>query len=128
MTITLPADDQKLLSELLAGGEFATPEAAMHEALRLLHDRKTLERKLEEGLDDLANGRVTVMNNADELAAHFARLRAEAERPLNESELRRKIQEGIDSLEQGEAIEVTTKEQQDRYLADISARAARKLR
>jgi antitoxin ParD1/3/4 len=70
MTISLSKEQEKVIKQQLATGEFATEGDVLSEALTLLQRRseaaKKLRAEIQVGLDDLEAGRSTTIRNAEE--------------------------------------------------------------
>jgi putative addiction module CopG family antidote len=70
MSVDLPADLAQFVHEAVASGTFASERDVMLEALRMLRDREQLRRDVQEGFDELREGKTI---DGDEL---FRELRA----------------------------------------------------
>ncbi len=75
MQIELSGQAQKVLEKLLAGGKFASADEAVECALGFYEECRpgveSLKSQLQEGLDDLAAGRVASYESDEELKAFF---------------------------------------------------------
>ncbi len=59
MTVELTPEQHASIQAFVRGGAFKDETEVIDEALKSLHDREELRRKLQEGIDDLENGRYT---------------------------------------------------------------------
>jgi antitoxin ParD1/3/4 len=70
MTISLSKEQEQLIKQQLATGQFASEGEVLNEALSLLQRRgealQKLRAEIQAGLDDLDAGRYTTITNADE--------------------------------------------------------------
>jgi antitoxin ParD1/3/4 len=73
MTISLSKEQEQLIKQQLATGQFSSEDEVLNEALSLLQRRgevvQKLRAELQKGLDDLAAGRSTKITNAEEAKA-----------------------------------------------------------
>jgi putative addiction module CopG family antidote len=73
MTISLSKEQEQLIKQQLATGQFSSEGEVLNEALSLLQRRgealHKLRAEVQEGLDDLAAGRSTKITNPEEAKA-----------------------------------------------------------
>jgi antitoxin ParD1/3/4 len=73
MTISLSKEQEKVIKQHLATGEFSSEGEVLNEALALLQKRgeavQKLRTEIQAGLDDLDAGRYTTISNAEEAKA-----------------------------------------------------------
>jgi antitoxin ParD1/3/4 len=78
VNVRLTPQEQELVQRLVSDGRYATADAAIHAALRLLEQeeawKEDARRKIQEGLDDLKAGRVVDGDKAmEEILAELGR-------------------------------------------------------
>jgi antitoxin ParD1/3/4 len=75
MSISLPVDVQRLVTEMLASGQYESEAAVMREALALLKQRDMLKHDVREAIAELERGEginaETVFRELREKAAHL---------------------------------------------------------
>jgi putative addiction module CopG family antidote len=73
MTISLSKEQEQVIKQQLATGQFASENEVLNEALSLLQRRgealQKLRAEVQRGLDDLGAGRYTTISNSDEAKA-----------------------------------------------------------
>jgi antitoxin ParD1/3/4 len=73
MTISLSKEQEQVIKQQLATGQFSSEDEVLSEALSLLQRRgeavQKLRAEIQLGLDDLAAGRYTTITNAEEAKA-----------------------------------------------------------
>ena len=73
MTISLSREQEQLIKQQLATGQFASEGEVLNEALSLLQRRgealQQLRAEIQAGVDDLDAGRYTTITNAEEAKA-----------------------------------------------------------
>lgn len=75
MQIELTGQSEQIVEQLIAGGDFASADEAVEFALRIFGDGapavEALQARLQEGLDDVAAGRVNSYESDEELKGFF---------------------------------------------------------
>jgi antitoxin ParD1/3/4 len=78
MNIQLTPRSQRVLERHIASGEFKTPEEVVERALELLDvtesTPKSLRAKIQEGLEDVAAGRVVELDGDDAVHEFFEKI------------------------------------------------------
>lgn len=82
MTVTIPKSLEALVREKVAAGHYSTEEEVVADALRLMKARDELDQlkrarlkdAIDRGYEDVSTGRVTVLENEDQIDAFFSDL------------------------------------------------------